>query len=113
MRRRKHEFEGGSTVIEIAGVLDRASVEVCVETALDEAHLRGEMHAFAEIYHLDLRYSVHESPPRYPKHISIWDADRPITLHDLTIATNTLYGGKLTQKPLAAYPTPQDRRTGA
>jgi len=83
----------------IEGVLHRASVELIVETPENEAHLHAEMRALARIYHLDLRYAVRESPPRYPKHITIWNARRPVTITDLIEATDLLYGGKVSEKP--------------
>ena len=83
----------------IEGVLHRASVELIVGTPEDEAHLHAERRALAKIYHLDLRYAVRESPPGYPKHIAIWDANRPVSFRDLIIATNALYGGFGVEKP--------------
>ena len=82
----------------IEGVLHRASVELIVETPENESHLHAEMRALAKIYHLDLRYAVRESPPGYPKHIAIWDANRPVSFRDLIIATNALYGGQGAEK---------------
>ena len=83
----------------IEGVLYQASVELIAETPEDKAHLHAEMRALAKIYHLDLRYAVRESPPGYPKHIAIWDANRPVSFRDLIIATNALYGGFGAEKP--------------
>jgi hypothetical protein len=88
----------------LEGVLYQASVELIVETPEDKAHFHAEKRAFAKIYHLDLRYSIRESPPGYPKHISLWDAGRPLTLTDLIEATDLLYGGKEGEKAPGGVP---------
>ena len=88
----------------LEGVLYQASVELIVETPEDKAHFHAEKRAFAKIYHLDLRYSVRESPPGYPKHISLWNAGRPVTLADLIEATDMLYGGKVSGNPPGGVP---------
>ena len=86
----------------VADVLHRASVELIVMTAHDEARLHDERRAVARAYGLDLRYMVcgltHGTPAAYPKICSIWDADRPVMLRDLIIATNALYGGQGAEK---------------
>ena len=93
-------------------VLERASVELIVETPENEAHLHAERRALARIYHLDLRYAVRESPPRYPKHISLWDAGRPLTLTDLIEATDLLYGGEEGEKAPGSVPNAPGSSSG-
>ena len=88
--------------IEIQDILTRTSIEVIVETPADAAQLHADMRALTRAYYLNLRYAAisltRDAPEAYPKIYSVWDANRPIALRDLIIATNALYGGQGAEK---------------
>ena len=76
----------------LEGVLHLPSVEVIVETRRAENRIREEMSQLRRDYQeLDLRSSAIERPGEYPRLLSIWDKNRPVTITDLIAATNLLY----------------------
>ena len=76
----------------LEGVLHLPSVEVIVETRRAENRIREEMSQLRRDYQeLDLRSSALQRPGEYPRLLSIWDKNRPVTITDLIAATNLLY----------------------